>query len=80
MKHGSRKAGKKETQQQIKRRLLAKRIAKALFTDGTGSRARRLVIELPSQNYLASGYCEGAVADLIERKLAKFILFSGGRK
>jgi hypothetical protein len=73
------KAGK-PTQQELKRRQLAQLIAKALFTDGTGERATRLVIELPTHKFLASGYCESAVADLIERKLSSVTIFRGGAR
>jgi hypothetical protein len=49
-------------------RPLAKEIARDLITDGTGEIANRLVMEHLSGPRLAgSGWCEGAIADLVER-------------
>lgn len=75
------KAGK-PTQQELKRRQLARQIAKALFTDGTGARARRLVIELPDpgEKLYGPGYCEAAVVDLIADKLSSVTIFRGGAR
>lgn len=46
-------------------RQLAAKLAKELFTEGGGRRARRLVME-QDQALNGSGWCESAVADRIE--------------
>jgi hypothetical protein len=75
-----RKSGKKETQQEKKRRLIARRIAKYIFTDGTGQKAGRLVMEMPGHRYVASGWSRSAVECAIEGALKNFTIFYGGRK
>ena len=66
---GLRRGERRTSNVQLKK--LARRIAKHLFTGGAGERAQRLVFELPGQNFLAAGWGELPVADLIERYLRK---------
>ena len=50
--------------------LLAARIVSDLFCEGgTNRKAGRLVLELPGQKFIGSGWCRGAVRDVIERHL-----------
>jgi hypothetical protein len=51
-------------------RAFAEMVARDLFTDGPDRRGRRLVMEYADGPKLnGGGYCEAAVADLIERHL-----------
>jgi hypothetical protein len=62
-------------------KLLAEKITKDLFTDGTGDKARRLVMEREGENLKGSGWCEGAVRDKIEKYLMTlFITFNPEEK
>lgn len=49
---------------------LANKIARDIFTNGAKKRANRLVLELPGGRN-GGGWCEMAVADLIDRHLSK---------
>lgn len=50
-------------------RKLAEEIAKALFTNGAGEHAERLVLEIPGAKRNGGGWCERAVADVVEDAL-----------
>jgi len=49
---------------------LAVKIAERLFTDGSGSVAKRLVMEMPGAQLVGSGWCKEAVADQVLAILA----------
>ncbi len=53
-----------------KARDLAKKIADALFTNGAGETAKRLVLELEEKR-TGGGWCRSAVIDSIEEVLLK---------
>jgi hypothetical protein len=52
--------------------VLAKRIARRLFVNGSREHASRLVLELPNKQS-GGGWCEEAAADQIEREICRAI-------
>jgi hypothetical protein len=60
-------------------RTLARQIAAALFENGNGQKAVRLILELPDKRD-GVGWCEKPVADLIETMLVdKLAIKSAGK-
>lgn len=68
----------KPTQQELKRRQMARRIAKDLFTTGGRVRVERLQMESNGEH--VASWSERGAADCIERHLQRFTLFNNSRR
>ncbi len=66
--HGEISARSKGVARETPNRRLARRVAKALFRNGSGEIAERLVLELKDRRN-GGGWCLGAVEDVVEREM-----------